>query len=628
MWRRPLAMAAQAAVLLAAVLGVWLLTRPQPAIAFAERDWVVLGGLHNLTGNRLLDDALDQAFRISLEQSRYVNVVSDDRVGRTLEMMRKPLDGGLRERGDAAAVAVRTGARLVFVPSATDIGGRTRFSVEVVEPSTLRTLAVVSADAKAGAVLAAVDDVSRQLRDRLGEEPALIQRDSQSLPEVTTGSMDALRAFALGQKRYSRGDFNGAMAFFEQAIQVDPEFALAWLGQARCRFAMMNYHDAKRLLEEADRRSGHLTPRERLYVQNWALQIGDPDRATDGWARMAELYPDYMPASYNAGLNLFHENRLAEALALSRRVAHSRVELPEIAQDQYGRALLASERYADADIAFSRAASNGWEGALMRQATVAAARAEFEKANALLGRIDPNNFHAGNFATTIALDQGDVEGAIKLAEQGRMLAARRQGMDRYNFDMPLAVAYMMAGRKSKALMVARASATAPFEELSGEPAVEVVDRLVAAHAAALLALRLGDAAPAKAVQARMNALQDLPDSSVLRQYVTLLAGRMMQHEGRPQAGLDLLVPLLKKQPRLQVRLAVRDLALEAGLKDVAHEQTRWLRDRPGFAYAEAQCSFCLQALNVVDVRRLMAAPAIEAADTMASMPQRSVRGEP
>ncbi|MDU1658105.1 MAG: putative peptide modification system cyclase, partial [Stenotrophomonas maltophilia] len=224
--------------------------------------------------------------------------------------------------------------------------------------------------------------------------------------------------------------------------------------------------------------------------------------------------------------------------------------------------------------------------------------------------------------------QGDVEGAIKLAEQGRMLAGQRQGMDRYNFDMPLAVAYMMAGRRSKALMVARVAATAPFAELSGEPAVEVVDRLVAAHAAALLALRLGDAAPAKAVQARMNALQDLPDSSVLRQYVTLLAGRMMQHEGRPQAGLDLLVPLLKKQPRLQVRLAVRDLALEAGLKDVAQEQTRWLRDRPGFAYAEAQCSFCLQALNVVDVRRLMAAPAIEAADTMASMPQRSVRGEP
>lgn len=628
LWRRPLAMAAQAAVLLAAVLGVWLLTRPQPAIAFAERDWVVLGGLHNLTGNRLLDDALDQAFRISLEQSRYVNVVSDDRVSRTLEMMRKPPDRGVRERGDAAAVAVRTGARLVFVPSATDVGGRTRFSVEVVEPSTLRTLAVVSADAKAGAVLAAVDDVSRQLRDRLGEEPALIQRDSQSLPEVTTGSMDALRAFALGQKRYSRGDFNGAMAFFGQAIEVDPEFALAWLGQARCRFAMMNYRDARRLLAEADRRSGHLTPRERLYVQNWALQISDPDRATDGWARMAELYPDYMPASYNAGLNLFHENRLAEALALSRRVAQSRVELPEIAQDQYGRALLASERYAEADIAFSRAAGNGWEGALMRQATVAAARSEFEKANALLGRIDPGNFHAGNFATTIALDQGDVEGAIKLAEQGRMLAGQRQGMDRYNFDMPLAVAYMMAGRRSKALMVARVAATAPFAELSGEPAVEVVDRLVAAHAAALLALRLGDAAPAKAVQARMNALQDLPDSSVLRQYVTLLAGRMMQHEGRPQAGLDLLVPLLKKQPRLQVRLAVRDLALEAGLKDVAQEQTRWLRDRPGFAYAEAQCSFCLQALNVVDVRRLMAAPAIEAADTMASMPQRSVRGEP
>lgn len=627
LWRRPLAMAAQAAVLLAAVLGVWLLTRPQPAIAFAERDWVVLGGLRNLTGNPLLDDALDQAFRISLEQSRYVNVVSDDRVGRTLEMMRKPLDGGVRERTDAAAVAVRTGARLLFVPSATDIGGRTRFSVEVVEPSTLRTLAVVSADAKAGAVLAAVDDVSRQLRDRLGEEATLIQRDSQALPEVTTGSMDALRAFALGQKRYSRGDFTGAMAFYEQALQVDADFALAWLGQSRCRFATMNYHEAARLLEEARRRSAHLTPRERLYVQNWMLQIRDPDRATDGWARMAELYPDYMPASYNAGLNLFHENRFAEALVLSGRVAQSRVDLPEIAQDQYGRALLASERYAEADIAFSRAASNGWEGALMRQASVAAARGQFGKANALLARIAPDNFHAGNFATTIALDQGDIEGAIRHAEQGRVHAGQRQGMDRYNFDMPLAVAYMTAGRRSDALAVARVAATAPFAGLSGEPAVETVDRLVAAHAAALLALRLGDAAPARAVQARMKLLQERPDSSVLRQYIALLAARLMQHEGQPRPALDLLVPLLKTQPRLQVRLAVRELALEAGLVDVAQQQTRWLRDRPGLAYAEAQCSFCLQALNVVDVRKLTAVPA-GAAGTDPVVAQRSVRGAP
>ena len=69
--------------------GAWFLMHPQPAIAFAERDWVVVGDLRNLTGDAKLDESLEQAFRISLEQSHYVNVLSDLKVRETLANMQQ-----------------------------------------------------------------------------------------------------------------------------------------------------------------------------------------------------------------------------------------------------------------------------------------------------------------------------------------------------------------------------------------------------------------------------------------------------------------------------------------------------------------------------------------------------------
>ena len=91
LWRRPAALAAEVLLLVGIGTGAWFVTRPTPAIAFNERDWVVVGDLRNLTGDARLDESLEQAFRISLEQSSYVNVLSDLKVRETLQrMQRKP----------------------------------------------------------------------------------------------------------------------------------------------------------------------------------------------------------------------------------------------------------------------------------------------------------------------------------------------------------------------------------------------------------------------------------------------------------------------------------------------------------------------------------------------------------
>ncbi len=99
-WRRPIAVALEVA-LVAVLVGVPLfyLTKPQPAIAFANRDYVVVGDLKNLTGDKAFDDSLQAAFRVGLEQSRYINIVPDLAVRGTLKRMERGSGNAGRSRG-------------------------------------------------------------------------------------------------------------------------------------------------------------------------------------------------------------------------------------------------------------------------------------------------------------------------------------------------------------------------------------------------------------------------------------------------------------------------------------------------------------------------------------------------
>ena len=127
LWRRPTALAAEVLLVAGMATGLWFITKPQPAIAFGERDWVVVADLRNLTGQAVLDESLEQAFRISLEQSRYVNVLSDLKVRETLGRMQQKPDA-LVDRGLGSEIALRDGARAVLLPTVAEVGGRLRVS--------------------------------------------------------------------------------------------------------------------------------------------------------------------------------------------------------------------------------------------------------------------------------------------------------------------------------------------------------------------------------------------------------------------------------------------------------------------------------------------------------------------
>src|SRR5690606_937269 len=135
------------------------------AIAFAERDWVVVGSLRNLTGHPMFDKAVEQAFRISLEQSRHVNVLSELKVRQTLEQMELDPDETALDRALASRVAMRDGARAVILPTVAEVDGRLQFSIEVVDPVSQATVYSRKASGQGvGSILASVDEVASDLR--------------------------------------------------------------------------------------------------------------------------------------------------------------------------------------------------------------------------------------------------------------------------------------------------------------------------------------------------------------------------------------------------------------------------------------------------------------------------------
>ena len=349
-WRRPGTMAIEIAVMLALVaLPLWYLVRPEPAIAFAQRDWVVVGDLKNLTDESSFDDSLEEAFRIGLEQSRYVNVLSDLKSRDTVKLMQRPEQTKV-DRAIGSEVAIRNGARALILPTVAEIGGRVRVTAEVIDPHTQTTVWSESADGTGVAsVLPSLDQVNQKLRVRLGEALATVSNDSQPLEKVTTKNLDALRAYSLGLNAYDNNNLDDATQMLRQALKLDPDFALAHLSIGRIFANLSQNDDAIRELDAAMALREHLPPRDALYVEAMRAVYDAPQPALAKWKMLTNLYPDFFPGQgayayflWELG-NGYPQATEAAKIAASEHNAHR-----PASQYLLGTLYLGAERYDDA----------------------------------------------------------------------------------------------------------------------------------------------------------------------------------------------------------------------------------------------------------------------------------------
>ena len=607
LWRRPAALLAEALLVTTVCVAIWFFTRAEPAIAFAERDWVVVGDLRNLTGNTVLDNSLEQALRISLEQSRYVNVLSDMKMRDTVTRMKRDPDRVVVDRAIASEIAIRDGASAVILPTVAEIGGKLRLSVELVDP---RTQTTVYSEFVQGnglpSALSSVDQLTRKLRQGLGEVVASIDKTSVPLPAVTTASLDALRAYALGVDATVKGQWREGLELFNRAVAIDPEFALAYLGAARIKVAVSDRTGALPYLDKAIRFRQRLPQRDQLYLDAWAAELRAPDKALSLWRTLASLYPDNFAGTANASWHLFEANRFAEALPYAQAADVPQDPLRSIAADRVGRILLAQGKPEAALQRFATSGDTDRAGPLRRQANALAVLERYPDAQRVLDQIVGNGYSNDDVVplidrTSVAIDQADWDAARKAITRGLQHSQQHDDFNHRQFSVIAATTEALTTPSSATATLLRPTldrlATAVVNE--DWAAANLQDSAAMVLIVASQAQRHGDdGLTARALATIEPALAH--ETPMLAELRTIVEAQHLALAGDTNGAIAQLRP--REDDLFQSRVALYKLLSDAGRHAEALAQARWLTQHRGRAYIEANASQTLQPLNVADAR--------------------------
>jgi serine/threonine protein kinase/tetratricopeptide (TPR) repeat protein len=267
------------------------------ATPLSEKDTVVLADFDNTTGDVVFDGALKQALAVQLGQSPFINILSDRKVGETLRLMGRQTS--TRITPDVAReLCVRTGSKAIVLGSISNLGGQFVIGVDAVGCSSGDTLAKEQEEAASKQdVLKALSKAAASLRTKMGESLASVQKFDVPV-EATTPSLEALKAYSMGiTTGRSKGDAE-AIPFMKRAIELDPNFAMAYVGIAveysNLGQASLAADNAKKAYELRDR----VSDREQYRISAFYFQYvtGEVEKATEAYELWAKSYPrDIVP---------------------------------------------------------------------------------------------------------------------------------------------------------------------------------------------------------------------------------------------------------------------------------------------------------------------------------------------
>src|ERR1035437_7011694 len=224
--RRRWALLATAAVVVIALIAGGLYWRARKATTLTEKDTIVLADFVNTTGDSVFDDTLKQGLSVQLEQSPFLDLVSDRKVIETLKLMNRSPDDRVTKKV-AEEVCLRNNSKVLLEGSIAPIGDHYLITLKAMNCQTGDTIA--SADAEAenrNQVVKMLGESSSQRRKKLGESRPSVEKFNTPLEEATTSSLEALEAFTQAQKMLTHG--GSAIPLLKRALELDPNFALAY----------------------------------------------------------------------------------------------------------------------------------------------------------------------------------------------------------------------------------------------------------------------------------------------------------------------------------------------------------------------------------------------------------------
>ncbi len=486
-----------AVILIASAIGGTLYFRSrQSTTRLTDKDTIVLSDFNNKTGDSVFDDTLKQGLSVQLEQSPFLDLLSDRKVNETLKLMGRPAGDRLTPEV-THEVCLRTGSKAMLTGSIAGLGSQYVIGLKAVNCNTGDVLAE-SQEQAAGkeAVLKALDAAAVSLRSKLGESLSSVEKYAAPVEEATTPSLEALKAYSLGLKTvYAKGGTAG-LPFFKRAVDLDPNFAMAYAWISVVYFGANEVGRGGENSRKAYELREKVSERERFFIegQYYLSATGEMEKAAQTCEPWQQTYPrDYLPytelgiisaslgnwekalevfrealrlepnnaANYlNLGITYMTFNRLDEAEAVYKQAEERKLENEILLQCRYWLAFLKGDAAQMAQLVSAAMGKPGAEDLLLAtRADTEGWYGKLKNAHELTGRAMDSARHN---------DAKESAAAYQAAAALREVEAGNREQARAEANAAVKLAPNRDVRAMAALALARAGDTAGAETLAAE----------------------------------------------------------------------------------------------------------------------------------------------------------------
>jgi eukaryotic-like serine/threonine-protein kinase len=266
-----------------------------------DKDTIVLADFDNKTGDAAFDETLKQALAAELAQSPFLNILSDQKVADTLKMMgRQPGEHVTKDM--AREICQRSSSTGMLTGSIGQVGSHYNLVLNAVNCTTGDLLATSQTEVTdKDHVLSGLGKLGTEIREKLGESLTTIHQYDKPLQQVTTTSLEALKAYTQGD---TLSDDTAAIPYFKRALALDPNFASAWVSLG-VKYSNLGENGLSNdAFHKAFELRDHVSDRERFRIEGdyYMYVLGDLDKARQTFELNSQAYPREERPLISAGI--------------------------------------------------------------------------------------------------------------------------------------------------------------------------------------------------------------------------------------------------------------------------------------------------------------------------------------
>jgi tetratricopeptide (TPR) repeat protein len=206
----------------------------------------------------------------------------------------------------ARDVCLRVGSKAMLSGSIASLGTQYILTLNAVNCQSGDSLAQQQAEASSKEqVLSALGSAASKLRGTLGESLSSVQKFDVPIEQVTTASLEALKAFALGNAEFDHGREMAALPFYRRAVELDPNFAWVYARMGAIYANTGELEPAKEYTRKAYELKDRVSEREKLYITEhyYETVTGELDKEIETLELYDRTYPSDPIPGNNLGLS-------------------------------------------------------------------------------------------------------------------------------------------------------------------------------------------------------------------------------------------------------------------------------------------------------------------------------------